>query len=247
MSAKVPLQSINVNVDPKSPTRRPIKAPIAKRPRHSEPTLPVSLNLIPDSPPSKRPRFADPTDPTPDSSSRERLNAFRYEYSFLFFNLPPIAIVLIDTIQFRQMMWIIAILQVTLLNRTLQVYLCRVMLRFSVCSPVTSLCIVGPWIHKPLPPSMVLTFPSAPEKPRSHFSSPGRDHFHAVYGGGTSFFSSLLASSSSFAVSDPRLFHFFNSTNSLCFKVTFTLSTRGMSIGPEVSSSSKYPRSRQQV
>lgn len=143
-SAKAPLQSINVNVDPKSPSRRPVKAPIAKRPRHSEPILPVPLNLIPDSPPPKRPRLADPTDPTPESSSRERLNAFRYDYSFLFFNLLPIAMVLIDTIQFHQVMWIIAILQVTLLNRTLQVYLCRVVFRLSVCSPVTRLCIVGP-------------------------------------------------------------------------------------------------------
>lgn len=115
-SAKAPLQSVNVNVDPQSPGRHPAKAPIAKRPRPSEPTFLVSLNLIPDSPLPKKPRFVDPKEPTPSSSSHERLNAFRYDYSFLFFNVLPIAIVLNDTIQFRQVMWIIAILQITLLG-----------------------------------------------------------------------------------------------------------------------------------
>ena len=115
-SAKAPLQSVNVNVDPQFPHRDPVKAPIAKRPRHSEPTFPVSLNLIPDSPPPKRPRFVGPKEPTPSLSSHERLSAFRYDYSFLFFNVLPITIVLNDTIQFRQVMWIIAILQVMLLG-----------------------------------------------------------------------------------------------------------------------------------
>jgi hypothetical protein len=128
--AKVPLQSVNVNANPQSPSKRPIKTAIAKRPRHSEPTLPVSLNLIPDSPPPKRPRFVASTEHTPDSSSRERLNAFRYDYRFLFFNLLPISIVLSDTIQFRQVMGIIAILQIALLGIVLFRFISAV-LRFA--------------------------------------------------------------------------------------------------------------------
>jgi len=113
--AKVPLQSVNVNVKPQSPSKPPKARAMAKRPRHSEPVLPMQLNLISDSPPPKRPRFVAPTESTPDSS-RGRLNAFRYDYRFLFFNVLPIAIVLSDTIQFRQVMRIIAILQITLLG-----------------------------------------------------------------------------------------------------------------------------------
>jgi len=120
-STKVPLQ--NLNVDPQSPSRPPVKARIPKRPRCSEPTLPVQLNLVPDSLPPKRPRFVGPTESIPSSSSRERLNAFRYDYSFLFFILLPIAIVLSDTIQFRQVMGITAILQITLLGIVLFMFI----------------------------------------------------------------------------------------------------------------------------
>jgi hypothetical protein len=74
-------------------------------------------------------------EPTPSSSSHERLNAFRYDCSFLFFTVLPIAIALSDTIQFRQVMGIIAILQVTLLG--------IVLLRFiSAALRFTSLCVI---------------------------------------------------------------------------------------------------------
>jgi hypothetical protein len=118
-SAKAPLQSLNINVDPQSPIRLPIKVRSGKRPRHSEPALPEPLNLVPDSPPPKRPKFIAPTEPTSGLSSRERLNAFRYDYGFLFFTLLLVAIALSDTIQFRQLMEIMAILQVALLGFTL--------------------------------------------------------------------------------------------------------------------------------
>lgn len=115
-SAKAPLQSINVNIDPQAPTEHPVKVRIAKRPRHSEPIIPVPLNLVSDSPPPKRPRFVVFTEPTSGLSSRERLDAFRYDYSFLFFTLTLLAVTLSDTIQFRQVMGIIVILQVMLLG-----------------------------------------------------------------------------------------------------------------------------------
>jgi len=107
----VPLQSLNV--DPQSPSRPPINTRITKWWWHSEPTLPVPCNLVPDSLPPRRPRFIALTVPIPSSSSREWLNAFRYDYSFLFFTLLPITIVLSDTILFCQVMAIIIILQVT--------------------------------------------------------------------------------------------------------------------------------------
>jgi hypothetical protein len=62
----------------------------------------------------------------------------------------------------------------------------------------------------------------------------------AVYGGRAS-------SSSSLSVTSPRSGPpLFNNFINLCFKVIFALSTTGTSIGPEVSSSTKYPRSRQE-
>lgn len=136
VSAKAPLQSLNANVDPQSPSRHPFKGRMAKRPRHSEPTLPVSLNLVPDSHPLKRPRVVVPTEPTSDLSSYERLNAFRYDYKFLFFIVLPLAITLSDIIQFRQVMGVIVILQVTLLG--------IILLRFiSATLRFTSRCMVA--------------------------------------------------------------------------------------------------------
>ena len=78
----------------------------------------------------------------------------------------------------------------------------------------------------------------------------GRHPFHAEYGGGTSLSLSLSVSSPSWFspvvfASGPRLFHFSNNFDILCFRVNFTFSTGGKSIGPEVSSSSEYPCSCQ--
>jgi len=55
-------------------------------------------------------------------------------------------------------MWIIAILQIMLLGIVLFRFidLCRITFRFSVFNPVSGLCIIGRWIHKPLLSSMVL-------------------------------------------------------------------------------------------